>query len=129
MEETEHVNVSTEEVRSFRSYLIHEAAKSLTLYPAALQVTLLVGPTGEIISYPIFDLNDGHSEEQFFSTLKTEGKTRFQHMLTMWREHTIDIPKRSVLLRIRELDGNNENCCVLLQGENGVNGFQLSKLF
>ena len=117
-----------EEDHSFRNYLIHEAAKMLALHPRALQVTLLVMPTGERITYPLFDLTDVKSEELFFSKLKTEGKKTFLYVLTMWSDHTIDVPKRSVLLRLRELDGNNENSCVLLQGEKGVNGFQLSKL-
>ena len=116
------------EVHHFRSELIDEAAKKIALHPAALQITILVSFAGEIISYPMFDLNDEHAEERFFSQLQDEGKTRFEHVLTMWSNHAIDVPKRSFLLRLRELDENNKNCCVLLQDEKGVSGFQLSRL-
>lgn len=123
------LTVNDEEIQNFRTYLMDEAAGAFTLDPSALQVTLLVLPTGEILLYPIHDLNDESFENQFFSKLQAEGKTHILHALTMWKSLQIDIPKRSVLKRLLELDEKNRNTCVILQGERGVNGFMLSKLF
>ena len=120
------LTVNDEEIRRF---LIDKAAGALTLDPLALQVTLLVLSTGEILIYPIHDLSDEKSEEQFFSNLQAESKTHILHVLTMWKSLQIDIPKRSVLKRLLEMDVKNGNTCVTLQGEKGVNGFMLSKLF
>ncbi len=121
-----------EEVRRFRSYLIDEAVKAFTLHPGAMMVTILVTTTCEIIPYPVFDydmLFDENAEEQFFARLKAEGKTQFPYVLTMWKDHTLDMPKHSLRKRLRELDSYNNNSCILLRGENGIGGFQLAKTF
>ena len=118
--------MSKEEASRFRKAFMEEAVKALALYPDALQVTLLLD-TGEILTYPLFDLNDGNAEAQYFDKWKAEGKTKVQHILTLWRDHTPDMPKRSVVLRILAWDKDNENACVLLRGENGINGFRLSR--
>ena len=119
-----------EEVRRFRGELIEEAAKTLERTPGAMMVTLLVTSSGEIIAYPVPDekgLFDENAEEQFFARLKAEGKTQFPYVLTMWKDHTLDMPKHSLRKRLRELDSYNDNSCILLWGENGIGGFQLAK--
>jgi hypothetical protein len=123
------LTVNDDEIRNFRRYLMYEAARALTLDPSALQVTLLVLPTGEILLYPIHDLKDEISEDQFFSKLKADGKTHILHVLTMWKNQQIEIPKYSVRKHLLELDEENAGACVLLQGEKGINGFRLSDLF
>lgn len=119
--------MSKEEASRFHEAFMGEAVKALALYPDALQVTLLLLDTGEILTYPLFDLNDGNAEAQYFDKWKAEGKTKVRHILTLWRDHTPDMPKRSVVLRILAWDKDNENACVLLRGENGINGFRLSR--
>ena len=46
----------------------------------------------------------------------------------MWRDNTIDIPKRSILQKIYKLDEDNANTCVLMLSDNGVCVFRLAKL-
>ena len=120
--------MNQEEIREYRNTLINHAKKELKRYPESLYVTLLVLDNGEIITYPLFDLNDEEHEKQFFDNLVKEKTIKFNHVLTMWRNGQIDVPKHSLIIRLKELSEENLDACVLLQGEKGVNGFRLSNL-
>lgn len=112
----------------FRNKLVEQAKHELINNPSSIQVTLFETITGEIIPFFLYDLKTNKDEDDFFDKLKNTNKNKINHILAMWKDNTIDIPKRSILLKVHELDEQNCNTCVLSISENGLSGFKLSNL-
>lgn len=114
---------------TFRDNFIKQAIATIGQHPSAVQVVLFETNKEDVIPFVIYDLNDEEKETQFFEKLKSNNNQQIIHVLAMWKNHCVEVPKFSILLKILELDFNNINtCCVLLNGENGINGFQLNKI-
>ena len=111
-----------------RNWLVKEAETALSQEPSAVQVTVFETADEEIVPFYLFDLADTDGEKALFDRLKSDHRTQIRHVLTMWNNRTVDAPKRSLLKGLLDLDEANSDTCVLLNGENGINGFQLSRL-
>ena len=116
------------DISESRNLLVEKAKQELLGEPKSIQVTLFEMVSGEIIPLFLYDLESKKEEECFFSDLKENNKRKINHILTMWNNNTIDMPKKSILLKAYELDEYNASTCVLLFGENGIGGFHLSNL-
>ena len=124
----ENKTMENTDIQELRNLLADKAKQELINNPGSLQVTIFEMVSGEIILLFIFNLDSEKEEECFFNNLKENNKRKINHILTMWNDNTIDMPKRSMLLKAHKLDEYNDNTCVLLSGEDGIRGFRLSSL-
>lgn len=116
------------EINELRNKLIEKAKEELINNPNCIQVTLFETTSGKTMPFFLYDLKEEENEEKFFKELKDSNKCKINHVLAMWRDNTIDIPKRSILQKIYKLDEDNANTCVLMLSDNGICGFRLAKL-
>ena len=116
------------DIYELRNLFVEKAKQELLRKPDSIQVTLFEMTSGEVIPFFLYNLESENEEEKFFNDLRENNKRKINHILTMWNNNAIDIPKRSILLKVHELDDYNDNTCVLLFGENGVSDFKLVNL-
>lgn len=116
------------EIYELRNKLVEKAKLELINNPDSIQVVLFETISGEVLPFYVHNLQDSEDEEAFFNELKNSNRRRINHILAMWKENVIDLPKRSILQKVHALDEQNADTCVLLLSDTGLAGFKLSSL-
>lgn len=57
-------------------------------------------------------------EEKILNTFVTQKDTAIAFLVTMWRDHWIDLPSYGLRQKLIDLDGSNREALLVLQGEN-----------
>lgn len=124
----------TQEVREFLYSLVREAKRLLIENPSALQVNFLVTASEKKEYYFLYDLEDKAPEDACLDRLRRSGDTQVDFWLCMWGTEEVvsdafclDMPAWTMRKKLVELNPENRDICILLWGENGINGFRLSR--